>query len=152
MSASKAMTFRQWLEENPVGDADDLGEAFKGGDVAKMVRYLVKRGELVITRRYAYVSPGDGRRDDKRTAMYRAMRALAKVSRIVDWAEVARIAEAGKSHSNAFLAELAVHGYVARRAGGVAVLDKAMRQAEPPRLFPEAGGPAEAAEVAGGRG
>jgi len=130
---------RDWLEENPHGEWGTLRRAFSKVDIKtleKTLEYLKKRGELVVFKEYSYYGHKHGNEDRevKQTAIWRVIRSLAKVSRIVTWVDVLTLSEASKSYAERYVRFLETNGYVAVRASGIAVLEKAMRQAETPHF------------------
>ncbi|MDR1656158.1 MAG: hypothetical protein LBT47_01195 [Deltaproteobacteria bacterium] len=136
------VSLRNWFAKHPEGDLADCLEVFDlNRAVIKALHQLQLKGELEIAREYTYFGPkspeaatAETTQEVKQTAMWRAIRGLAKVGRVVDLNEVGTIAEVSARYLKRYVLFLEHEGYVARRPTGLAVLDKAMRAAETPLL------------------
>ncbi|UQZ89560.1 hypothetical protein C4J81_10230 [Deltaproteobacteria bacterium Smac51] len=129
---------RRWLEDRPEGDLHDLYAEFGGAEMRgtlAALEYLENRREITIAApEYRYGRKhGNAEKETKQTAIYNTMRNLAKVQRVVCFEEVVRIAEVDESYARRYINFLESLGYVAKRMSGIAVLDKAMKQAKAPR-------------------
>lgn len=130
---------RSWLGDNPEGDLREVYAVFGGPEMRETLKaldYLAGRRELHLSRSfYRYGRKhGNEARESKQTAIYSVLRNLAKVCRVVQLDEVIRLAEAEASYVRRYIRFLEDLGFVQRRASGVAVLDKAMKQAGAPRF------------------
>lgn len=139
MKGSVTVRLRAWLVAHPEGEVGDIYAAFLPGDdfktLTRALNWLTERGELYMPGqpyRYGAVPHGNAARETKRTAIYTTLRNLAKVRRVVDFDEVVRLAEVDRSYARRYVRHLEALGYLARRPAGLAVLDKAMHQAEAP--------------------
>ncbi len=130
---------RVWLAAHPEGEVGDIYAAFLPAEkfkaLWKSINWLIKRGELYMPGqpyRYGAVPHGNAALETKQTGIYNALRNLAKISRVVDLDEAVRLAEVDPSYARRYVRHLEGLGYVARRPTGLAVLEKAMKQAEAP--------------------
>ena len=103
---------RAWLEENPEGDLGALYGEFGGEQMRstfKALNHLEARGEITISAAvYKYGRKhGNEERGDKQTAIYNALRAWAKVSRVVPMDKLLESSGASESYARRYLNFLA---------------------------------------------
>jgi hypothetical protein len=136
MGDISANTLREWFKEHPEGALLDIEKAFglKSDVTTKLLR-LRASGELILHGEYQYLGNGEvmpGPSEVKQTAMWRVIRGLAKSSRIVNFDEIVILAEVSRAYALKYIGFLIGQGFLARRATGLAVLDKAMKHPETP--------------------
>ena len=124
---------RAHLEKNPEGTLADLYAAFSDvgiRDLNTVFSWLETRGELKFPDpTYQYKPAG---REKSQTAMWRAIRNLAKKHRVIDVDEVQILSGVSADYLKRYITFLERQGYVVRRPTGLAVLDKAMKRADTP--------------------
>jgi hypothetical protein len=132
---------RRWFAQKPTGYLDDCFKRFNVNQtLITALKHLQVKGELAIDMEYSYSAPKspklsgemESSSEVKQTAMWRSIRGLAKVSRVISQDEARRIAEVEERYFRRYVRFLESEGYVARRPTGLAVLDKAMNHAETP--------------------
>jgi DeoR/GlpR family transcriptional regulator of sugar metabolism len=103
-------------------------------ETLKALDHLEAREEITIAAAiYKYGRKhGNEGREEKQTAIYNALRAWAKVCRVVPLDKLIESSGAEESYVRRYLRFLARLGYVTKRPTGWAVLDKAMNDARPP--------------------
>ena len=145
---SRVAELRCWLAEHPKGDMADLNDHFKMGfEMVYAIKWLLGQGDLVIRESYVYEPRADERDGDpaeeysgphvsetevKQTGMWRAIRFLAKVSRIVRMEDVQLIAGVSEKYCRDYVSFLVASGFLARRPTGLAVLESAMNHPQTP--------------------
>ena len=127
---------RAHLEKNPEGTLADLYAAFSDvgiRDLNSVFSWLETRGELKLPDpTYQYKPAMHAGREKSQTAMWRAIRNLAKKHRVIDVDEVQILSGVSADYLKRYITFLERQGYVARRPTGLAVLDKAMKRADTP--------------------
>ena len=129
---------RAFLMENPEGRLNDLyvsleGKARSFKELNRALERLARRGELTLPDQgYRYKEKTDARRESAQHRIYQTLRNLAKVGRVVDLEELLSISEAAPDYLQRYGRCLEKDNFIARRATGWAVLDKAMKQADAP--------------------
>ena len=139
MAEGTVKEIRAWLAMRPEGELRDLYLAFGGATMRaalKSLDKLEKNGEITISAAvYKYGRKhGNEGREEKQTAIYNALRAWGKVSRVVPLGKILESSRATAGYALRYLNFLQRLGYVDKRGAAWLVLMKAVNQPKVPHF------------------